>query len=177
MRGKSFAFGLVFAVLVWPFIVFDESRRAFRRWRSSRTYYGDIARNIVKMDRKLREDVEKFIRQNPKCPGCGIEGKLEQYRGSVWVKCQDCGRRVFTPDPSVPESVDQAPAPLVAAVCPVCGGEVARMSCGELVPHGRLPKGEVCPGGAVPMTGHHVATPIPGTPGRAFIFIDPPKDR
>lgn len=66
-------------------------------------------RRLNDVEGKLREKMEDYIKARPECPKCGKVGGLSQFMDSVWVKCASCGRRTFTPDPSVPEEVDMVP--------------------------------------------------------------------
>ena len=118
----------IFAVLIWPAILFDLAKRQYRklRERSAPTAYLTAVLNDPKkfreMDERLKKNVDDFIRKNPVCIRCGAEGGLGPYRNSAWIICSKCGRRTFMPDPSVPESVD---APVPNCFCDACRGRGA----------------------------------------------------
>lgn len=74
-----------------------------------RTKIGSIQEIQASMDRLSQKAVATYLEAHSICPGCGKTGTLAQYLGSIWVKCSECGRRVFTPDPSMPEELDTVP--------------------------------------------------------------------
>lgn len=61
------------------------------------------------VDFAAEEAAKKYIRDNQNCIKCGAAGNLSQYKDSLWVICGACGRKVFVPDPSVPEEIDGPP--------------------------------------------------------------------
>lgn len=63
------------------------------------------------MDRTCRVGVASYLLENPACPGCGKTGTLGQFMESFWVKCTGCDLRIFTPDPSAPQEIDDVPPP------------------------------------------------------------------
>jgi glutaredoxin-related protein len=69
----------------------------------------DIKARIAQMDMLCHKAIAFYIKGHPECPKCGKSGTLSQYLGSIWVKCANCGRRTFTPDPSISEEVDTVP--------------------------------------------------------------------
>lgn len=109
---------LVFEMFFWPIELLIGLHLLLRERRKQRaptdTYLtvAHLTNNPMfrEIDRKVRERVDDFIRKNPKCLKCGVEGHLSQYKESVWVMCSACGRRVFMPDPSVPEEIDRPPS-------------------------------------------------------------------
>jgi hypothetical protein len=89
-----------------------QCRRDLKREEAERTSSVSIRTYIeieADMDRRCREVVAAYLKTHSACPGCGRTGTLGQYLESVWVKCSGCGRRIFTPDPSMPEEVDTVP--------------------------------------------------------------------
>lgn len=121
--------GILFGAIIWPLIVLDQIKRMLRAWKHPALKWGpgtpEFDEAVGKAVRKslasntyLKEKIGKFIEQNPKCLRCGVEGKLRQYDLSLWVICDACKGRIFTPDPSTPESVDQVP---VLQGLPPCG--------------------------------------------------------
>lgn len=121
--------GVVVSAILWPIVLVDEVRRGFRQWRhpalkwepGTPEFDAAVAKAVRKnlsSNKYLKEKIGKFIEENPKCLRCGVEGRLRQYDLSLWVICDACKGRVFTPDPSTPESADQVP---VFRDLPLCG--------------------------------------------------------
>jgi DNA-directed RNA polymerase subunit RPC12/RpoP len=88
----------------------------------------DTMRRLADLESRLREKMTAYIKARPECLQCGKTGTLTQYLDSVWVKCSACGRRTYTPDPSVPEEVDVVPGwPVEGQMagasykCSICG--------------------------------------------------------
>jgi len=89
-----------------------QCRRDIKREKDTERELWVLQREIAMhtaMDLEIDEVVEKYIQENPKCIKCGIAGRLSRYKDSVWIICGACGRKVFVPDPSVPESIDGPP--------------------------------------------------------------------
>lgn len=131
-----YGFGIALATLLWPIVVVGLNIAWLRNRRKVNRFLGycehatafepvcnacrrDIEREgavqslrtrIAGMERHAREKMAVYIKAHPECPKCGKVGDLSQYLDSVWVKCGSCGRRTFTPDPSLPEEVDTVPA-------------------------------------------------------------------
>lgn len=104
--------------------------RQMKRDEESRAVRGTLVRlrsMEAGMDRTCKRAVEAYLKEKPACPGCEKTGTLEQYMNSVWVKCSACGRRVFTPSPSLPQEIDGSGPKSFIAVggscydCCLCG--------------------------------------------------------
>jgi transcription elongation factor Elf1 len=85
-------------------------------------------RRLNDVEGRLRNEMAAYVKARPECPKCGKIGTLSQYLDSVWVECSACGRRTYTPDPSVPEEVDVVPGWSVEGQmagasykCSICG--------------------------------------------------------
>ena len=123
------------SAILWPIILVDEARRAFREWKHPASKWApgtpefDAAvakavRKNLSSNKYLKEKIGKFIEENPKCLRCGVAGRLRQYDLSLWVICDACKGRVFTPNPSTPESADQVPVLRDLPLCGICRAPV-----------------------------------------------------
>lgn len=47
------------------------------------------------MDKELEKIIKEALdNPNPKCPNCGVEGKVKGYGEIAWCECPRCGQKI-----------------------------------------------------------------------------------